>query len=101
MGVKCNCTVGRQKEKRIRNQNLRGGRIGREEKHVCPAWREIEAAAATSILDTTVYMSSQVGSIVCCAVTRDVTQSNGLQEGSFIFLFSVSCFDEEVIFFTF
>ena len=27
MGVKCNCTVGRQKEKRIRNQNLRGGRI--------------------------------------------------------------------------
>ena len=30
-----------------------------------PAWREIEAAAATSILDTT--LSSQVGSIVCCA----------------------------------
>ena len=25
MGVKCNCTVGRQKEKRIRNQNLQGG----------------------------------------------------------------------------
>ena len=72
---------------------------------MCPAWREIEAA--TSILDTT--LSSQVGStmhsIVCCAavrcVTRDMTQSNGLQEGSFIFLFSVSCFDEEVIFFIF
>ena len=27
MGVKCNCTVSRQKEKRIRKQNLRGGRI--------------------------------------------------------------------------
>ena len=39
--------------------------IWREQKHVCPAWREIEAAAATSILDTT--LSSQVGSIVCCA----------------------------------
>ena len=65
---------------------------------MCPTWREIEAAAATSILDTT--LSSQVGSIVCC-VTRDVTQSNGFQEGSFIFLFSVSCFDEEVIFFIF
>ena len=34
-------------------------------------------------------------------MTRDVTQSNGLQEGWFIFLFSVSCFDEEVIFFIF
>ena len=39
--------------------------------------------------------------LLCCCVTRDVTQSNGLQEGSFIFLFSVSCFDEEVIFFIF
>ena len=38
---------------------------------------------------------------LCCCVTRDVTQSNGLQEGSFLFLFSVSCFDEEVIFFIF
>ena len=37
--------------------------------------------------------------LLCCCVTRDMTQSNGLQEGSFIFLFSVSCFDEEVIFF--
>ena len=27
MGVKCNCTVSRQKEKRIRKQNLQGGRI--------------------------------------------------------------------------
>ena len=39
--------------------------------------------------------------LLCCCVTRDMTQSNGLQEGSFIFLFSVSCFDEEVIFFIF
>ena len=37
--------------------------IWREQKHVCPAWREIEAA--TSVLNTT--LSSQVGSIVCCA----------------------------------
>ena len=63
----------------------------------------LEAAAATSILDTT--LSSQVWSIVCCAAvwlaSLDVTQSNGLQEGSSIFLFSVSCFDEEVIFFIF
>ena len=27
MGVKCNCTVSRQKEKRIRKQNLQEGRI--------------------------------------------------------------------------
>ena len=39
--------------------------------------------------------------LLCCCMTRDVTQSNGLQEGSFVFLFSVSCFDEEVIFFIF
>ena len=39
--------------------------------------------------------------LLCCCVTRDVTQSNGLQEVSFIFLFSVSCFDEEVYFFIF
>ena len=39
--------------------------------------------------------------LLCCCVTRDVTQSNGLQERSFIFLFSVSCFDEKVIFFLF
>ena len=39
--------------------------------------------------------------LLCCCVTRDVTQSNGLQECSFIFLFSVSCFDKEVIFFNF
>ena len=39
--------------------------------------------------------------LLCCCVTRDVTQSNGLQECSFIFLFSVSCFDKEVIFFIF
>ena len=36
--------------------------------------------------------------LLCCCVTRDVTQSIGLQEGSFIFLFLVSCF---VIFFIF
>ena len=35
--------------------------------------------------------------VLLCDSRRD--QSNGLQEGSFIFLFSVSCFGEEVIFF--
>ena len=66
---------------------------------MCLAWWEIEAAAATSILDTT--LSSWKYRLLCGCVTHDVTQSNGLQEGSFIFLFSVSCFDEEVIFFIF
>ena len=66
---------------------------------MCPVWREIEGAAATSILDHDIVKSSWKYRLLCCSVTRDVTQSNGLQEGSFIFLFSVSCFDEEVIFF--
>ena len=73
--------------------------IWREQKQVCPAWREIEAA--TSILDTDIVKSSWKYRLLCCCVTCDMTQSNGLQEGSFIFLFSVSCFDEEVIFFIF
>ena len=73
--------------------------IWREQKHVCPVWREIEGAAATSILDHDIVKSSWKYRLLCCSVTWDVTQSNGLQEGSFIFLFSVSCFDEEVIFF--
>ena len=73
--------------------------IWREQKHVWPAWREIEAAAATTILDHDIVKSSWKYRLLRCCVTRDVTQSNGHQEGSFIFLFSVSCFDEEVIFF--
>ena len=40
--------------------------------------------------------------LLCCCVTRDMTQSNGLQDRFvYFFLFSVSCFDEEVIFFIF
>ena len=64
-----------------------------------PRVAEIEAAAATSIVDHDIVKSSWKYRLLCCCVTRDVTQSNGLQEGSSIFLFSVSCFDEEVIFF--
>ena len=48
---------------------------------------------------STTTLSSWKYRLLCCCVTRDVTQSNGLQEGSFIFLFSVSFFDEEVNFF--
>ena len=66
---------------------------------MCPAWLEIEAVAVTSILDHNIVKSSWKYRLLCCCVIRDVTQSNGLQEGSFIFLFSVSCFDEEVILF--
>ena len=73
--------------------------IWQEQKHVCPVWREVEGAAAASILNHDIVKSSWKYRLLCCSVTRDVTQSNGLQEGSFIFLFSVSCFDEEVIFF--
>ena len=61
-----------------------------------PSWRE---AAAATILDHDIVKSSWKYRLLCCCVTRDATQSNGLQEGSFIFLFSISCFDEEVIFF--
>ena len=61
-----------------------------------PPWREIEAAAPTSVLDHDIVKSGLKYRLLCCRVTQDVTQSNGLQEGSFIFLFSVSCFNEEV-----
>ena len=70
----------------------------REQKQVCPAWREIEPA--TSILDTT--LSSQVGSIVCCAAVWLATWHSQMDSKKVrLFLFSVSCFDEEVIFFIF
>ena len=73
--------------------------IWREEKHVCPrvAW------SCSCNIDSRpdIVKSSWKYRLLCCCVTRDVTHSNGLQEGSFIFLFSVSCFDEEVIFFIF
>ena len=63
--------------------------IWREQKRVCPAWREIEAAAATltSILDTT--LSSQVGSVssavLLCDSRRHTVKWTPTLEGSFIF----------------
>ena len=75
--------------------------IWREENHVCPRVAGNWSCSCNIDSRHGIVKSSWKYRLLCCCVTRDVTQSNGLQEGSFIFLFSVSCFDEEVIFFIF
>ena len=72
----------------------------REQKHVCPRvagnW---SCSCNNDSRPRHSVKSSWKYRLLCCCVTRDVTQSNVLQEGLLILLFSVSCFVEEVIFF--
>ena len=59
--------------------------IWREQKHVCPRVAGNWSCSCNIDSRHDIVKSSWKYRLLCCCVTRDVTQSNGLQEGSFIF----------------
>ena len=72
--------------------------IWREQKHVCPAWREIEAAAVQHSFSTRhCQVKLEVSSaVLLCDSRRDTVKWTPRR--CVYFFVSVSCFDEEVSF---